>query len=119
MNTTPECGEPSCERCGQIERGETCEPSCAGWYLDSEGVIRMCDACGLFIGDHHAGETVSALLHSNGHSSMREGWDVFSTGAIFEIERDDEARVFEYDDDAWPHAFVKLTTLTGCDVGPR
>lgn len=118
---SPACGDKECQRCPRIARSETCSPTCAGFYIDgADGVIRKCDACGLCGHDNAAGEHVDALLRAHAHDSMRDGWDLFDSSIRgIEVERDDEAGLLAYDDEAWPLAIAKLGKITGCNVGPR
>lgn len=48
------CGEPACERCPRIARGESCSPGCPGWLLDRRGRVEPCDDCGLLDADQAA-----------------------------------------------------------------
>jgi hypothetical protein len=114
------CSDPTCERCPRIGRGQHCEPYCAGWFIDALGMIRTCDACGLFADNQTAAESVWELLQSVGHDASLEGWALFWTDRGPEIERDDEAGKHAYDDDdARLVATGYLGALTGCAVGPR
>jgi len=112
--------ETTCDLCTRRARGETCSPTCAGWYIDDDrGAVQRCDACGLFDRDE-AGHVVEEILRAAGHDATTDGWALFwADGQRPEIERDDEAGIFSHDDDAWPVAIAKLQGLTGCKVGPR
>lgn len=79
------------------------------FHIDAEGCIRALPASSLT--DAEVGYCVDRALRDLGHASLKEGWALFDTGGVYQIQKDDEVDIFATDEDALVAALAKLRTI--------
>lgn len=99
--------------------GKRCSVDCAGWFLDADGLLHVCRACGRFKNTTEASDAITALLNREHHDSTLEGWALFDSNYGFMLQRDDDSDGFETDRAALDAAIEYFRGRTGCNVGPR